>query len=172
MVLHAMHGNQIFFKFIIKLVGVYICFDNNTKSQSKMDISRILVRTKCSMVLNEILSEKIIGIIYRLKIIKDSHNYIRICMMDESTKSEFSKSSDSDSDTCFEDSEDHFSMDGINFGMEADPMVEEEALEVLKPMEFWAKCNYDIFIGNDDSEKMTLDLLGSEAKESLLNNMV
>lgn len=56
---HAYGPN--FFEFISKPFGVYICSDGSTRMQSKLDVARILVRTKCSMTLNETFNFKICG---------------------------------------------------------------------------------------------------------------
>lgn len=51
-------SNPKFFEFISKSVGVYRCVDDTTREQFKMNAVRILVRTKCSMVLRDFLTWK------------------------------------------------------------------------------------------------------------------
>lgn len=40
------------FELVSKLFRYYICVDNETSAQRKMGMIRILIRTRCSMVIN------------------------------------------------------------------------------------------------------------------------
>lgn len=48
-----------FFQFISKLVGMFFCVDDDTRSQGNMDIARTLMRTSCNSVLNEVLKARL-----------------------------------------------------------------------------------------------------------------
>lgn len=48
--------------------------------QSKMDVARILARTKCFLVLDEMIKVKINGILFRIKFVEYSHGPLRVCM--------------------------------------------------------------------------------------------
>lgn len=52
---------------------MYVCSDDETREQVKMDVARILVRTKYSMVLNETFNMEINDNIYRIKMVEDMH---------------------------------------------------------------------------------------------------
>lgn len=41
-----------FLEFLTKTVGTYMCNNDITTNQSKMDVVRFMVRTKCAMVIN------------------------------------------------------------------------------------------------------------------------
>lgn len=68
----------VFFEFIMAPVGVYMCSDDNTRNHTNMDITRILLRTKYSSVLNETFDMHINGYVFRIKVVKDSHGPLRI----------------------------------------------------------------------------------------------
>lgn len=55
-----------------------MCCDDVTRDQIKMDVAKVIVRTKCSMVLNDIINVKINGVLFRLKIVEDLHDSLRI----------------------------------------------------------------------------------------------
>lgn len=52
---------------------MYVCSDDETREQVKMDVARFLVRTKYSMVLNETFNMEINDNIYRIKMVDDMH---------------------------------------------------------------------------------------------------
>lgn len=58
-----------------------MCSNDGTKEKAKMDVARILVRTKCSMVLDETLNIKINEDVLRLKVVEDLHAPLRINML-------------------------------------------------------------------------------------------
>lgn len=59
---------------------VCICVGGANRDESKMDEARILVRTNSSVVLNETFNIKINGNFSSLKVVKDAHGPIRICV--------------------------------------------------------------------------------------------
>lgn len=62
---HAWNLN--FLEVILKPFGCYICTDDDNRIQTKMDVARILVRTSCVMVLNEVIKVSIDGSIFNLR---------------------------------------------------------------------------------------------------------
>ncbi|KAI5411279.1 hypothetical protein KIW84_056397 [Lathyrus oleraceus] len=66
------------FAFITKTVGLYICDDDCMSSQTKFDVESILVRTGCSLAINEIFSIRIEVIIFRIKVVEEKHVAISI----------------------------------------------------------------------------------------------
>lgn len=91
---HAWSSN--FFKFITKSVASYMCCDDVTRDQIKMDVAKVIVRTKCSMVLNDIINVKINEVLFRLKIVEDSHDSLRINILVRSESDSDSLGSDSE----------------------------------------------------------------------------
>ena len=67
-----------FFEFITYLMGVYVCSVEETTKQSKMDVARILVRTKYSLVLNETFDVEINNNVFGVKILEDSQRLMWI----------------------------------------------------------------------------------------------
>lgn len=61
------------FKFIISPMGRYLCSNDETRNQSKMDVTRILVRTKQSMVLNKAFNGEINSNVNWMKLVEDDH---------------------------------------------------------------------------------------------------
>lgn len=60
---------------------MYLCVDDATREQFKMDVARILVRTKCFMVLNETFNVKINGNFFNLKVVEDAYGPLRINLL-------------------------------------------------------------------------------------------
>lgn len=50
-------------------MGTYMCLCDGTRERSKMDVARILFRTKCFMILNENFSVQINGVVFGLKVV-------------------------------------------------------------------------------------------------------
>lgn len=50
-------------------MGTYICVDDGTTNQTKMDVARILVRTRYVMILNEINNIRIDRVLFSLKVV-------------------------------------------------------------------------------------------------------
>lgn len=67
-----------FFEFITSLMGVYVCSVEETTKQSKMNVVRILVRTKYSLVLNETFNVEINNNVFGVKILEDSQRLMWI----------------------------------------------------------------------------------------------
>lgn len=84
-----------FFEFIFALMGEYVCFDDNTIIQINMDVTRFMVRTKSSMVLNEAFNVHANDEVFMLKLVEDSHGPLRIRMnKDQNKKVDSDSSSD------------------------------------------------------------------------------
>lgn len=64
-----------------------MCCDESTLNVEHMDIARILVRTTCVNVLNEFFSVCINGVIFRIKLIEDTHGPLRINLFPKAKKS-------------------------------------------------------------------------------------
>lgn len=69
-----------FFEFITKPIGIYMCSDDDTREQTTMDVARILLRTKFSLVLNEAFNVNINGNMFNFKVVMDPHEPLRICL--------------------------------------------------------------------------------------------
>lgn len=67
-----------FFEFITFFMVVYVCLDEETSKQSKMDVVRILVRTKYILVLNETFKVEINKDVFKVMIIENSQGLMRI----------------------------------------------------------------------------------------------
>lgn len=55
-----------------------MCAYGDTKKQMKMVVVKIMVRTRCSTVLNKVLYVKSNGAFFSLKIVEDSHRSLGI----------------------------------------------------------------------------------------------
>lgn len=64
--------NPKFFEFISKLVGKLICFIGVTNSGAKIDVTRLLVRTRCAKSIDEVLVVNINGVKFKLKLVEDT----------------------------------------------------------------------------------------------------
>lgn len=89
--------NSRFFEFITKL-GIYICLDDGTREHTKMGVAKLLVRTRCYMVLNETFIVKIDENLFKLKVMEDTHGPLRISLPDERNSSMEPSSLDTNSD--------------------------------------------------------------------------
>lgn len=78
--------NYKIYAFIAKTVGTYICVDDATLDQTKVDMARILVRTLCSLSIYEVFSIKIDGILFRIKFMEDAHLYFRLNQQSSTNK--------------------------------------------------------------------------------------
>lgn len=90
--------NISFLKLLAKMDGSYICSDEATLKRDCMDVARFLVRTKCSIVLNESFSVQINDEVFRIKMVEDYHAPLRIGVRNKhecSNKSEIDSDSDS-----------------------------------------------------------------------------
>lgn len=83
-----------FFKVLAALVGVYICSDEDTLNQTKMDVARIMVRTKQSNVLTIIVNIQIRNINFSIKVIEDSYGPMKIMLSKNQTEVEESEDSE------------------------------------------------------------------------------
>lgn len=57
--IHCHAWNTPFCEFLAKMVGMFICSDDNTMKLECMDVARFLVRTRCTLTLNETFKIKI-----------------------------------------------------------------------------------------------------------------
>lgn len=55
-----------------------MCSNDNTRNKSYMDVARILVRTKSSIVLNDVFNVKINDDAFRIKEVEDLHGPLRV----------------------------------------------------------------------------------------------
>lgn len=51
-----------------------------------MDVSRLLVRTRCTKSLNEVLNVKFDIILFNIKVMEDSYGHLRIVFLGESNR--------------------------------------------------------------------------------------
>ncbi|CAI8594473.1 unnamed protein product [Vicia faba] len=96
-----------FFEMLANKVGKYVCCDENTLNSANMDITRILVRTTCCLVLNESFNVLIDDIVFRIKMLDDSHGPLRISLNRKVGKT-VSKGSSSDFDIGWHNQEDDY----------------------------------------------------------------
>lgn len=61
-------------------MGSYLYFDDNTRLQQKMDVARILVRTKYSNILNDVMEVLINNVSFKINIVEDSYEPLRIVL--------------------------------------------------------------------------------------------
>lgn len=78
---HVKPGTH-FFEALLSPLRAYLCDDDNTKSRSKMDIARLLVRMEHSMVLNKDIEAKINELSLNIKLVDDSQGHLRIPILD------------------------------------------------------------------------------------------
>lgn len=55
-----------------------MCVNNNTKKHMKMDVARLLVRARCSNVLNKDVIVMIVGASFNIKVVEDSYDHLRL----------------------------------------------------------------------------------------------
>lgn len=72
-----------FFEFISKTVGVYVCSDEETEENTKLDVVRFLIRTKYLINLNESITVGVNENVYNIKLVKDMHGPKRIVVPKE-----------------------------------------------------------------------------------------
>lgn len=58
-----------------------MCSDEEIGKQSKMDVARILVRTKYTLVLSETFNDGINNYIFRIKMIEDLKGLFRVVIL-------------------------------------------------------------------------------------------
>lgn len=75
-----------FFKFISSLAGECMCSDEETEKHMKLDVSRLLIRTKYSMVLHETMNVEVNDKIYRIKLLEDMHGPKKIVVPKDASK--------------------------------------------------------------------------------------
>lgn len=92
--LPAHFWNDKFFAFLSKIVGCFICSKEATSLQTRLDVARFLIRTRCVARINELLCVKINGMVVRLKLIEDTQGSLRV--LESSVKDSMLFSSDSD----------------------------------------------------------------------------
>lgn len=78
--------NLKFYEFISGLVGTYVCLDDETRDNSRMDVARFLIRTKSSLVLNESINVEVNDHVYGIKLVEDMHVPKRIVVLNENNK--------------------------------------------------------------------------------------
>lgn len=64
-----------------KPVGVYIFSDDETIKQETMNVARILINTKYSMMLNETYNIGINDYVFQIKLVEDHHEPLRFSMV-------------------------------------------------------------------------------------------
>lgn len=67
-----------FFKFLSKTFGCYGCADEEMMKQSKFDVARIMIRSNCAMVINEVLRARINSVETRVKVMEDGVGPLRL----------------------------------------------------------------------------------------------
>lgn len=70
-----------FFGFISCFIGKIICLDEETHKRTRMDVARILVRTKYSLVLNQTFNVEINDKVYSIKMVEDMHGPKRLVVL-------------------------------------------------------------------------------------------
>ncbi|KAI5413648.1 hypothetical protein KIW84_057994 [Lathyrus oleraceus] len=70
--------NTDLFQFLAKMVGSFICANENTMKNECMDVARFLVKMSCAIVTNETFYVCINGKSFRIKMIEDSRTPICI----------------------------------------------------------------------------------------------
>lgn len=55
-----------------------MCVNDNTKKHMKMDVARLLVRTRCSNVLNKDVIVMVVGASFNIKVVEDSYDHLRL----------------------------------------------------------------------------------------------
>lgn len=63
-------------------MGVYICLADNTRLHTKMDVAYLIVRTRHSKVLNEVLDVKINGFSFIVKLVEEFQGPHRIIILE------------------------------------------------------------------------------------------
>ncbi|XP_058784954.1 uncharacterized protein LOC131659847 [Vicia villosa] len=76
--LPCLFWNNPFFEFITKPVGVFIRPDANTLDQSRSDVARFLIRTRCAAGIDETFNVKLNGVPVRLKMVEDAQGPVRV----------------------------------------------------------------------------------------------
>lgn len=59
--------------------GTFIRTDDITASKSKLDVARLLIRTKCFSLINESLSMNIGDLVVKFMVVKDTQGSLRMC---------------------------------------------------------------------------------------------
>lgn len=67
-----------FFTFISDYVGTFVCLDEETSNQKKLDVAKFMIRTKYSLVLNETINVDINDHVYSIKLVEDMHGPKRL----------------------------------------------------------------------------------------------
>ncbi|KAI5434619.1 hypothetical protein KIW84_021450 [Lathyrus oleraceus] len=77
---------KLWFSEVKKWMGKLFCTDDVTKSGSKMDVARLLVRTNCANSINEVIFVNINGVRFRLKLVEDSYGPVSFPLFPASLK--------------------------------------------------------------------------------------
>lgn len=67
-----------FFELFSKPFGLYLCVNDDTRDQKRVDMTRIMIRTRCSMVINDIFNVSINGSLFTVKVVEDLHEPLSI----------------------------------------------------------------------------------------------
>lgn len=70
--------NDEFFRFMALTFGAHIRADNVTESQAKLDVAHFLICTKCYLLINEVLSVNIEGLVVKMKVVEDTQGPLRV----------------------------------------------------------------------------------------------
>ncbi|CAI8613624.1 unnamed protein product [Vicia faba] len=79
------------FQFLTSPAGTFICMDEDTKNHNKLDVARVMVRTKYNLVLNETFNIGVNREAFSIKIVEDSQGPLRIVMAKNMAKEEVEK---------------------------------------------------------------------------------
>lgn len=85
-----------FFEFLASTVRTYICSEEDMIQMKCMYVASIMVRTRCGMLINEVLNINFNGVIFRIILVEDSMGHSRVVIVSFAWKKVFGSSSESE----------------------------------------------------------------------------
>lgn len=87
-----------FFEFLSSMVGKYICCEESTCDQSRMDVASVMVRTNIGMLINESFNVNINNVLFRIRMVEDTQGLSRVARHLDEDKGQGSHMSSSNDD--------------------------------------------------------------------------
>ena len=64
--------NVRFFEFLSATLGIYVCSDDYTSRGVRMDVARIMTKTRCALEINEVLNILINNKLFIIKLMEEA----------------------------------------------------------------------------------------------------
>lgn len=96
--------NMRFFEFLSATLGIYVCSDYNISREVRMDVARIMIRTRCASVINEVLNILTNDKMFRIRMMEEAQGSVDIFSLRNLKDERDSESSHYELERCIRDS--------------------------------------------------------------------